>query len=113
MCVFGDNVEHVAGRTVLVVDGMKTAKKGRKMQGVKSLHQESESNSESSFIMGHPKQAVSQLVRALETFFPCQLSIRLHEGVRFSNCDKRTNQDKVFHRASVSQPNCHSLSSGG
>lgn len=94
--LFGDNVERVAGRPVLIVDGKKTAKEGKKMPAVKSLHQESESNSKSSFIMGHSWQAVSLLVRAKETFFACPLSIRLHEGVKFSNRDKRTTLDKMI-----------------
>ena len=101
MSLFGGRVERVAGRPVLIVDGKKTAKEGKKMPGVKSLHQESESNSKSSFIMGHSWQAVSLLVRAKETLFACPLSIRLHEGVIFrsagrSNRDKRTILDKMI-----------------
>ena len=64
--------------------------------GVKSLHQESDSNSKSSYIMGHSWQAVSMLVRAGETFFALPLSFRLHEGVIFSNRDKRTILDKMI-----------------
>ena len=96
LSLFGDRVERVAGRPVLIVDGKKTPKEGKKMPGVKSLHQESESNSKSSFIMGHSWQAVSLLVRAGETFFALSLSIRLHEGVIFSNRDKRTILDKMI-----------------
>ena len=96
MSLFGDRVERVAGRPVLIVDGKKTPKEGKKMPGVKSLHQESESNSKSSFIMGHSWQCVSLLVRAKETVFACPLSIRLCEGVIFSNRDKRTTLDKMI-----------------
>ena len=96
LSLFGDRIERVAGRPVLIVDGKKTPKEGKKMPSVKSLHQESESNSKSNFIMGHSWQAVSMLVRAGETIFALPLSIRLHEGVVFSNRDKRTILDKMI-----------------
>lgn len=96
LSLFGERVERVAGRPVLIVDGKKTPKEGKKMPGVKSLHQESESNNKSSYIMGHSWQAVSILVRARKTLFALPLSIRLHEGVIFSNRDKRTILDKMI-----------------
>ena len=54
----------VNGRRVLVGDGIKVAKSGRKMPGVKLLHQQSDSNTKPEYIMGHSMQAVSILVRA-------------------------------------------------
>lgn len=96
LTLFDDRVERVNGRPVLIVDGKKAGKEGKRMPGVKSLFQESESNSKSSFIMGHSWQAVSLLVRASEAFFACPLSIRLHEGVIFSNRDKRTTLDMMI-----------------
>ena len=53
------NPVRVNGRIVIVGDGIKVAKQGKKMPGVKSLHQESESNSKAEYIMGHSFQAVS------------------------------------------------------
>lgn len=50
-----------AGFTVFVADGLKVAKEGKKMPGVKCLHQESENNSKAEFIMGHSAQVVSLL----------------------------------------------------
>jgi len=41
------------GRAILVADGIKIAKSGNKMPGVKLLHQESQNNSKPEFIMGH------------------------------------------------------------
>src|SRR5881392_2171739 len=41
----------VNGRPVVVVDGLKRPKEGRKMPAVKSLHQESRCNAKASFIM--------------------------------------------------------------
>ena len=53
----------VDDRPVLVADGLKVPKEGRKMPAVKKLHQESQDNSKPEFIFGHSFQAVSLLVR--------------------------------------------------
>src|SRR5208283_816529 len=52
----------VNGRYVLVSDGIKIPKCGRKMPAVKLLHQQSDSNTKPEYIMGHSLQAVSLLV---------------------------------------------------
>jgi len=85
----------VNGRRVLVGDGIKAGKSGRKMPGVKLLHQQSDSNSKSEYIMGHSCQAVAVLVEALQGVFAIPLVSRIHEGVVFSNRDKRTLLDKM------------------
>ena len=43
----------INGRLVLVGDGIKAPKRGRKMPAVKLLHQQSESNTKPEYIMGH------------------------------------------------------------
>ena len=48
----------VNGRVVLVGDGIKVGKRGRKMPAVKLLHQASDSNTKPEYIMGHSLQAV-------------------------------------------------------
>lgn len=85
----------VKGRFVLVGDGIKVGKSGRKMPAVKRLHQESESNTKPEFIMGHSIQAVSVLAQGLSSVFAIPLSARIHEGVVFNNNDKRTLLDKM------------------
>jgi hypothetical protein len=85
----------VDGRPVLVGDGIKVAKAGRKMPGVKKLHQQSESNTKPEYIFGHSCQAVAVLTQALATVFAVPLACRIHEGVVFSNRDKRTLLDKM------------------
>jgi hypothetical protein len=84
------------GRLVLVGDGIKVAKSGKKMPAVKRLHQESESNTKPNFIMGHSCQAVSVLAGALRGVVAIPLACRIHEGVVFSNRDKRTLLDKMI-----------------
>jgi hypothetical protein len=85
----------VCGRAVLVADGIKTAKSGLKMPAVKKLHQESDNNSKPAFIFGHSCQAVSLVVRAAESFLAVPLACRIHEGIVFSNRDKRSLLDKL------------------
>ena len=83
-------IHRVNGRPVLLGDGIKIPKRGRKMPAVKLLHQVSESNTKPEYIMGHSIQAVSVLVSAASTFFAVPLSARIHEGLVFSNRDQRT-----------------------
>lgn len=83
-------IHRVNGRPVLLGDGIKIPKRGRKMPAVKLLHQVSESNTKPEYILGHSIQSVSVLVSAASTFFAVPLSARIHEGLVFSNRDQRT-----------------------
>jgi len=85
----------INGRLVLVGDGIKAAKRGKKMPGVKMLHQQSESN-KAEYIMGHSLQAICLLVQAAETVFAVPLAMRIHEGIVWSNRDQRTLLDKML-----------------
>ena len=86
----------VNGRPVLVGDGIKVAKAGRKMPAVKKLHQQSDSNTKPEYIFGHSCQAIAVLTQALSSVFAIPLACRIHEGVVFSNRDKRTLLDKMI-----------------
>src|SRR6202795_4859527 len=86
----------VNGRLVLVGDGIKIAKRGRKMPGVKLLHQQSESNTKPEYIMGHSLQAVSMLVHAANSVLAVPLAVGIHEGLIWSNRDRRTLLDKML-----------------
>jgi len=86
---FGDYI-------LLIADGLKIPKEGKKMPAVKSLHQESENNSKATFIMGHSFQVLGLLVHgAVGQFFCVPLVSRIHEGLVWSNRDKRTLLDKL------------------
>jgi hypothetical protein len=80
----------------LAGDGIKVAKAGRKMPGVKKLHQQSESNTKPEYIFGHSCQAVAVLTQALSSVFALPLACRIHEGTVFSNRDHRTLLDKMI-----------------
>ena len=83
-------------RPILVADGLKAAKEGRKMPAVKLLHQESTDNSKPEFIFGHSFQAVGLLVRGpLGQVFSVPLASRIHEGLVFCNADRRSLLDKL------------------
>ena len=86
----------VNSRPVLVGDGIKTAKTGRKMPGVKKLHQQSESNTKPEFIFGPSCQAVAVLTQALSSILALPLACRIHEGTVFTNRDHRTLLDKMI-----------------
>ncbi|HSN24480.1 MAG TPA: transposase, partial [Methylomicrobium sp.] len=90
------SVPRVNGRLLLVGDGIKIPKEGKKMPSVKGLHQDSESNSKPSFIMGHSFQTVGILAHALTSVFAVPLISRIHEGLVVSNRDTKTLLDKMI-----------------
>lgn len=83
------------GRLVLVGDGLKVPKAGKKMPAVKRLHQSSQSNTKPQFILGHSCQAVGILAQGLRSVVAIPLAARIHEGLVFSNRDQRTLLDKM------------------
>jgi hypothetical protein len=85
----------VNGRPVLVGDGIKAAKAGRKMPGVEKFHRQSESNTQPEYLFGHSCQMVAVLTQALSSVLALPLACRIHEGLVFSNRDQRTLLDKM------------------
>lgn len=93
---FHPGILRINGKPVLVGDGIKVAKSGKKMPGVKKLHQQSESNNKPKYIFGHSCQAVAVLAQALSSVLAVPLISRIHEGLVFSNRDQRTLLDKMI-----------------
>ena len=62
----------------------------------KKLHQQSDSSTKPEHIFGHSCQAVSVLMRAAKSIFSVPLTCCIHEGVVFSNREKRTLLDKMI-----------------
>lgn len=89
-------IYRVNGRPICIADGIKVAKAGKKMPAVKILHQESESNTKPEYIYGHSCQAIALLAGTLTSLFAVPLGCRIHEGLVFSNRDKRTLLDKLI-----------------
>ncbi|SCW87267.1 hypothetical protein SAMN04487970_10884 [Paenibacillus tianmuensis] len=73
---------YVQESVVLVGDGMKQAKEGRRMPGVKKLHQESENSSKGEYIFGHLFGAIGILAGTPQKCFCLPLSINLQDGVK-------------------------------
>lgn len=90
------SIVRINGRCIIAGDGIKIGKEGKKMPGVKWLHQESESNSKAEHIMGHSLQVLCILAHGLGTYFAIPLAGQIHEGVRLHYKDSRTLLDKIF-----------------
>jgi hypothetical protein len=69
------------GRPLLIGDGIKVAKEGRKMPAVKALHQDSGNNSKKATIWGHHYGVVGVATGTLKKIFCTPLRAELHEGV--------------------------------
>ena len=81
---------------VYAADGYKATKEGKKMPGVKKLHQSSENSGKAEFIMGHSFQAVSMLACTAEgNVVAVPLVARIHEGVIWFPGDKLSLLDKL------------------
>jgi hypothetical protein len=93
---FHPGIVYINGRFIAVADGIKKQKSGKKMPGVKHLHQESESNTKSEYIMGHSCQSIGILAKACSTIFCIPLVTKIHEGIIETNRDKRTLMDKLI-----------------
>lgn len=70
----------VATRTVLIGDHTYVAKDGRRMPGVVTLHQASETQSKPSYFRGHCWGALGLLIGSLQAPFCLPLELRLHQG---------------------------------
>lgn len=62
MKIFEPFLEQYSGKNVFIIDGIKAPKEGRRMPGIKKMHQSSQSNSKPEYIWGHSCQAICLLV---------------------------------------------------
>jgi hypothetical protein len=84
------------GYVICLADGLKVPKEGRKMPAVKKLHQSSQNNTKAPFIFGHSLQVLSLLVAGPAGHTSAvPLAARIHEGLVWSNRDRRTLLDKL------------------
>ena len=67
---------------VLVGDGVKQSKEGRRMPGVKKLYQESENSAKPEYIHGHMFGGLGVLAGSVRNWACIPLSIRLHDGLQ-------------------------------
>ncbi|MEL7225217.1 MAG: hypothetical protein AAGL17_10205 [Cyanobacteria bacterium J06576_12] len=69
------------GHRVYVGDGIKVSKEGRKMPGVKGLHQESDNISKPEWIRGHYFSALGLLIGLNSAVFVSLIALKLHDGI--------------------------------
>lgn len=93
--LFARHLLRCQGRLILLADGFKAPKEGRRMPGVKALHQAAGGNTKAPFIMGHSCQVLAVLVQALGQVVAVPLAGRIHEGLVFSNRWRRSLLDKL------------------
>lgn len=74
-------VERLCGQRVYVGDGIKVGKEGRKMPGVKGLHQESSDVSKPEWIRGHYFSALGVLLGSGSALFAVPIVFKLHDGI--------------------------------
>lgn len=90
------HIAHIGDYPVLLADGIKIPKEGKKMPAVKSLYQDSDNNSKAEYIMGHSFQVISALVCSISNqHYAVPLFSQIAEGVKFSNLDQKTILDKL------------------
>ena len=70
------------GFHVLVGDGVKQSKEGRRIHGVKKLCQESETSAKPQFIHGHMFGGLGILAGSIRSMSCVPLNIRLHDGLQ-------------------------------
>jgi len=89
-------VKTLKGHRVYAGDGIKICKEGRKMPGVKGLHQESEDVSKPEWIRGHYFSALSLLLGTGKALFAAPVALKLHDGIEADDVDsKLTLVDKM------------------
>jgi hypothetical protein len=74
-------VTRLGGQRLYVGDGIKVGKEGRKMPGVKGLHQESSDVSKPDWIWGHYFSALGVLLGTGAALFAVPIVFKLHDGI--------------------------------
>ena len=83
------------GTPLYLVDGIKVGKAGRKMPGVKLLHQESDNNTKPEYIMGHYWGAISSVVCGGAHAYALPLRYQIQDGLKRSPTEVATLVDKM------------------
>ncbi|MEM7361372.1 MAG: PA2778 family cysteine peptidase [Pseudomonadota bacterium] len=88
-------IHRLKGQPVYLGDGIKVSKEGRKMPGVKRLHQESENVTKAEWIRGHYFGAITLLLEAGSCLFAVPVTFELQDGIKTTKDDKSTVVDKM------------------
>ena len=85
------------GLHVLVGDGVKQSKEGRRMPGVKKLFQESENSAKPEYIHGHMFGGLGILAGSVRNWACIPLSLRLHDGLQATKDWKSASVSSASH----------------
>jgi len=103
-------IHRVHGKPLMIADGVKESKEGRKMPCVKKLKQESENSSKSSYMHGHMFGGIGILLGTPKKFFCTLLSMRLHDGNSIISEWKDDELAKESHVARIIREACNLVS---
>ncbi len=93
LIIKSNQIVKVNGYAVLLGDHTDVPKDGRKMPGVVTLHQHSETQSKPSYFRGHFWGAIGVLTGTLNECFCLPLSIKIHQGIsQISTCQNTENK---------------------
>ena len=87
--------QRLKGQLVYLGDGIKVGKEGRKMPGIKGLHQESADVNKPEWIRGHYFSALGLLLGQGKALFAAPIVLKLHDGIDPIAADKPTLVDKM------------------
>jgi len=104
--MFSPFIQKVNGRILLIGDGLIASREGKKMPGVKSLHQSSQSNSKAEYVMGHYIQLVSLVAGRWPSFFAVPLYALIHQGIKSHPGDNKTVISKMMDMLSDLNTGC-------
>jgi hypothetical protein len=82
---------------ILIGDGVKQSKEGKKMPGVKRLHQESENSGKAEYIFGHMFGAIGILIGSMGKLFCLLLSVTLQDGDKVMRKWENVEYEPVSH----------------
>jgi hypothetical protein len=89
-------VERLQGKRLYVGDGIKVDKEGRKMPGVKGLHQESADVSKPEWIRGHYCSALGVLLGTGAALSAVPIVFKLHDGIEAVDTESRAFSNSHF-----------------
>jgi hypothetical protein len=87
--------QRLNGQLVYLGDGIKVSKEGRKMPGVKGLHQESADVSKPEWIRGHYFSAIGLLLGQGKALFATPIILKLYDGIDSPTAKQLTLVDKM------------------
>lgn len=97
-------------KPILVGDGVKQSKEGKRMPCVKKLFQESENSSKPEYIFGHMFGAIGVLIGGLGKLFCLPLSVTIQDGDKQIQRWKQSSAKNESHVVRTIREACHAAS---